>query len=270
MAIDPGLTGTADVIGIDEYFLPAGDGTIWLIGHPHSLPGHRRDGGATGKTRGQGRRRSGWGRSCVSARLRPNAFPSPRWRLVRYLFRPEGSGLGLIDIESGAIAERISKGRSQQRTRKQSRLATSRVRPSSSVMLKLARRKKSRRPEPLEFAPTYESQFSPDGSLLATTVFVGPPNREKRFPHQDQPRGRRDRGSRDWRNQASSSPTAIRMAATGDSLRHRTANACTSPRPLRVTLDHATASRAGYVRSTTSRRRRPSSCPSTSRTRSPS
>ena len=184
MAIDPGLTGTADVIGIDEYFLPAGDGTIWLIGHPHSVPGHRRDGGDTG--------RLVWrvdldGDVLASGKVEAECFPVAAVA-AGPICQTRGSGLGLIDIESGAIAENF-KG-TFPATNAQTIAACDEPCPTLFISdVETGATKEIEAPEPLEFAPTYESQFSPDGSLLVTTVFVGPPNREKRFPHQDRREG---------------------------------------------------------------------------------
>ena len=184
MSIEPDLTGEPEVIGRGEYFLPAGDGTIWLIGAPHHLPGHLRDGGDTTRVV---RQVDLEGQVLASGKVETECFPVAAV-VAGPLCQLRKDGLGLIDIESGGIAENF-RGTFPATS---ANMIAACDEPCPTLFIsdvEAGTTKEVKAPEPLEFAPGYDGQFTLDGSRLATTVFIGPPQRDKRFPHQNRKTG---------------------------------------------------------------------------------
>ena len=185
MSIAPDLTGDPERIGRGgEYFLPAGDGTIWLIGPPHHRPGRLRDGG---NQRRIVRRVDLAGEVLDKGTVKTGCFPVVAV-VAGPLCQERARGLGLIDIRTGEIgmhfagtfptadADTIAACNEPCPT-----LFVSEVPTGETLEVKA--------PAPLRFAPGYEGAISPDGSKLATTVFLGPPDESRQFPRQNRPEG---------------------------------------------------------------------------------
>lgn len=167
-SIDPTLSEKPRLVARGLYFVPEQDGILWLVDRPKvkrvTVEGEVLDRGLV--------------RHCFVA-VATEAGPICQGR---------SRHLEVIDIESGRPIRRLP-GRFPAAN---GNTVAACDEPCRKLYVSNAATGDSRSieaPEPLEFDPTYDARFSPDGSKLATPVFTEPIDREKRFPEQNRPTG---------------------------------------------------------------------------------